>query len=171
MGQTIISAGLIVIVTIAVINANRLVINSQTTKMEGIARLQAADLAMELISEARLRKFDENADTVSYQAVTAFTYYSSLGRDMGETSVPIPDTLPYRSKVYYDDFDDFNGYKRTASTTTVSGYALTCKVFYSTQSSPDASTTSKQYLKTMQVQVSHPLYLTRAITISVTKTY
>lgn len=170
MGQTIISAGLIVLVTIAVINANRLVINSQTTKMEAQARLEASDIAMEIITEARLRKYDEYADTVFYQATSAFTHYSSLGPESGE-SFTLPDTLPYRSPGRYDDYDDFNGYRRKVSTTTLTGYNVWCKVYYATQTYPDKLTTSKTYVKTLEVYVSHPLYLQDTLRISMTKTY
>ena len=170
MGQTIISAGLVVIVTIAVINANRLIINSETTKLEGQARLQAADIAMEVLTEARLRKFDEYADTVYYQGTGEFTSYSSLGPESGE-SVSLPDVYPYQSRQRYDDMDDFNNYRRTVNTISIVGYVVTCKVYYSSQTYPDTPKTSKTYVKTMEVNVSHPLYLVTPIRLSMTRTY
>ena len=170
MGQTIISAGLIIIVTIAVINANRLVLNSQTTKYEAQARLEASDIAMEIITEARRRRFDEKADTVFYQATSYFTYYSYLGADYGE-SFTMPDTLPYKSALMYDDYDDYNKYRRTVSTGTLTGYNVWCKVYYATQTYPDKVTTNKTYVKTLEVYVSHPTYLQDTLRISMTKTY
>ena len=186
MGQTIISAGLIVIVTIAVINANRLVINSQTTKLEAQARLEAADIAMELITEARRRRFDERADTVYYQATSQFMSYNLLGRDSlrwtyisgSWYSTPDttemfsrPDRSPYLSLSRYDDFDDYNGYVRTVSSTTLTNYSVWCRVYYATQTYPDRLTTSKTYVKTMEVYVTHPQYLRDTVRISMTKTY
>ncbi|MCU0453577.1 MAG: hypothetical protein MUE68_07940 [Bacteroidetes bacterium] len=187
MGQTIISAGLIVIVTIAVINANRLVINSQTTKLEAQARLEAADIAMEIITEARRKRFDEKADTIYYQGLAEFS--SSMGRDslryykLVPTSTTWystpdttemftrPDTHPFRSLSRYDDLDDYNGYSRVASSTTLTGYKISCKVYFATQTAPDRPTTSSQYVKTIEVYVTHPQYLRDTVRISMTKTY
>jgi hypothetical protein len=186
MGQTIISAGLIVIVTIAVINANRLVINSQTTKLEAQARLEAADIAMEIITEARRKKYDERADTVFYQATSHFMNYLLLGRDSLSWSYisgtwystpdstemfSRPDAAPYKSMTRYDDFDDYNGYSRTVSSTTMTGYSVWSKVYYATQTYPDRLTTSKTYVKTLEVYVTHPTYLRDTVRISMTKTY
>jgi hypothetical protein len=191
MGQTLISAGLIVIVTIAVINANRLVINSQTTKLEAQARLEAADIAMEIITEARRKKFDEKADTAIirfYQSPGQFTPYTQLGRDSVRWTYdkdygpinPVLDTLemfarpdraPYLSLSRYDDFDDYNGYSRTVSSTTMTGYVVHCRVYYATQTYPDRATTSRTYVKTMEIYVSHPQYLLNAVRFSMTKTY
>jgi hypothetical protein len=188
MGQTIISAGLIVLVTIAVINANRLVINSQTTKLEAQARLEASDIAMELITEARLKKFDERADTTFYQSTSYFMPYTLLGRDSlrwvwnpstsswsstfdSTEMFTRPDHSPYRSTGSYDDYDDYNGYRRTVSTSTLTGYNVWCKVYYATQTYPDKVTTSRTYVKTLEVYVSHPLYLEDTLRISMTKTY
>ena len=170
MGQTIISAGLIVLVTIAVINANRLVINSQTTKLEAQARLEASDIAMEIITEARIRKYDEYADTLFYQSTGYFTYYNVLGPETGEPFT-LPDVSPYQSRSRYDDYDDYNNYRRTVATTTMTGYSVWCKVYYATQTYPDKLTTSRTYVKTLEVYVSHPLYLEDTLRISMTKTY
>lgn len=171
MGQTIISAGLIVIVTIAVINANRLVVNSQTTKLEAQARLEASDIAMEIITEARTKKFDELIDGTDWQDVSEFTSNSNLGTDgTGETITP-PDVEPYLSRSRFDDFDDYKGYLRTASSSTLSGYSVSVDVFYVTRTSPDTKTTSRTYLKKMTVYVTHPLYLRDTLRISMTKTH
>ena len=171
MGQTIISAGLIVLVTIAVINANRLIINSQTTKLEAQARLEASDIALEIITEARMRRFDERAtDTSQYYSASAFTDDSDLGPESGE-SFALPDTVPYKSPGRYNDYDDYNGYRRKVSTTTLTGYNVWCKVYYATPTYPDKLTNSRTYVKTLEVYISHPLYLEDTLRISMTKTY
>lgn len=171
MGQTIISAGLIVIVTIAVINANRLVISSQTTKLEAQARLEASDLAMEIITEARTKLFDERVDGTDWQDVSEFTSNSSLGRDGTGETFTLPDVEPYQSRSRYDDFDDYKGYLRTASASALSGYSVSVDVFYVTRTSPDTKTTNRTYLKKMTVYVTHPLYLRDTLRISMTKTH
>lgn len=170
MGQTIISAGLIVLVTIAVINANRLVINSQTTKLEAQARLEASDIAMEIITEARTKKFDELVDGTDWQDVGEFTSNGSLGPD-GTEGFTLPDATPYLSLARYDDFDDYKNYRRNVTTTTMTGYAVNCDVFYVNRTTPDTKTTSRTYLKKLIVYVSHPLYLRDTLRISMTKTH
>lgn len=171
MGQTIISAGLIIIVTIAVINANRLVINSQTTKLEAQARLEASDIAMEIITEARTKLYDERVDGTDWQDVSEFTGNPSLGPDGTGEVFTLPDVEPYQSRSRYDDFDDYKNYRRTASTSQLSGYSVSVDVFYVTRTTPDTKTTSRTYLKKMIVYVTHPLYLRDTLRISMTKTH
>jgi len=170
MGQTIISAGLIIIVTIAVINANRLIINASTSKLEGLARMEGADIAMAVITEARLKKFDENAIDTEYQSTSAFTAASSLGRESGEWAGN-PDGYPFNSASAFDDFDDYDGYQRTVNTVSLSGYLVSCTVYYATRYYPDTPVTSREYFKTLEVYVSHSLYLPNPIRISITKSY
>ena len=128
MGQTIISAGLVIIVTIAVINANRLVINAETTKLEGLARMQAADIAMELITEARMKRFDEDAKTSYYQSTGEFTSPGSLGRE-GEWA-GYPDYSPFNSADAFDDLDDYHRYRRIVNTSNISEFQIDCVVYY-----------------------------------------
>lgn len=170
MGQTIISAGLVIIVTIAVINANRLVINAETSKLEGLARMHAADIAMELITEARMKKFDEYAVDSEYQSVTAFTVPSFIGRESGEWAGS-PDAAPYNSADEFNDFDDYHKYWRSVNTASVTGYKVECVVYYSTGTTPDKDAETRTYFKTLEVNVSHPLYLPNPIRISMTKSY
>ncbi len=172
MGQTIISAGLIIIVTIAVINANRLVVTAETSKLESLARLQSADIAMALITEARMKKFDKNVKEDEYQSVDKFKSPNDLKRDGGvEDDFEYPDTAPFQSVGAFDDFDDYNDYHRTVTTSNISGYQVNCKVYYSTQSSPDIDANTQTYFKTLEVYVSHPQYLPSPIRISMTMSY
>jgi hypothetical protein len=169
MGQTIISAGLVIIVTIAVINANRLVINAEASKLEGLARMQAADIAMELITEIRLKKFDENEVTTEYQSTSAFTASGSLGRESEWAGYP--DAYPYDSADKFDDIDDYHGYRRSVTTSNISGYQVDCVVFYSTPDNPDTNAGTRTYFKTLEVYVSHATYLPNAIRINFTTSY
>lgn len=170
MGQTMLSALMIIVVTIGVINANRLVIMSTTTKMEALAHLQAPSIAMEVITEARLRRFDEINYTNRYMDRTEFTTAANLGPDAGE-SFTLPDVSPYQSLSKYDDFDDFNGYRRTVNTAEISGYTVSCTVFYAANTSPDANAGARRYVKTLKVTVTHPQYLTTPAVMSLTRVY
>lgn len=170
MGQTIISAGLVIIVTIAVINANRLVMTSETAKMEGLARMKSIDIALEFLTEVRLKKFDQNDTSATYLNQNSFTSSSSLGAETSERFT-LPDTLPYRSATRYNDIDDYNGYRRTVNSSDISGFVLSATVHYATQSSPDNITTSKEYVKTVKVQVTHPTYMVVPTKFALTKTY
>ncbi len=170
MGQSIISAGLVIIVTIAVINANRLVINAEISKMESLARMQAADIAMEILTEARMKKFDQLENPWTYQESGDFTPAPQLGRESGEWAGD-PDAYPYNSADVFNDIDDYNGYRRSVNTTNVSGYVVSCRVYYALPNTPDTPDANKGYFKTMEVYVSHPTYLPNAVRISMTKSY
>lgn len=169
-GQTLLSIGVLVVVTIMVINAHRWIIESETNKLQGMALIEAADISEELISEVLAKKFDEYEVTTSYQSTSAFTSVSALGPESGETFI-LPDTLPYRSRARYDDFDDYNNYQRTVNTELIRGYTVSCRVYYATNTAPNTPQTSKQYVKTIEVSVTHPAYIPRPLKISATKVY
>jgi hypothetical protein len=107
-----------------------MLIEGETTRLEGQAINLASDLAYSLIREAMSKKFDEDAVTTYYQYASEFTPTSKLGPSSSEVISPLPDRTPYKSLPRFDDFDDYNGYERVADTPTIKGFLIKSKVYY-----------------------------------------
>lgn len=190
-GQTMIASAFLVLLTIAVINANKLIVDSDTSQYEMESIEQAGHLANSLLSEIAKKKFDEYADTSYYglQPLTSLTPSSRLGPDplheWGYTTyyenifVPLPDYYPYRSAVdiyyYYDDVDDYNGYFRIDTTNTYTRDTLRVVVYYITPNSSAEQgynlSSSRTYYKKVDVHVINRRYFSDTLTFSTIITY
>ncbi len=168
------SAAFLVLLTIAVMNANRLLVESETETYRGEALELASNYGQALLIEASRKKFDKNALDSVYQNKDVFTSPGSLGPESGETISPWPDIAPFKSPTVYDDLDDYNGYQRiidTVDTKRIPGFLLKVTVYYVKKSAPGTIQTSQQYLKRLDVTVEHPSYVTKPITFSTIVTY
>lgn len=157
LGQTMLSAGALVLLTILVINANRLVVQSGDAAVAAEAAQVGIDLAQSLLDEIRTKKYDQFADTTGYQPTSAFTPSSSLGPGGGE-SFSLPDAKPYQSIRKYNDADDYNGYSRNATVGQFSGYQLSVAVTYVSDDDPDLVVNYRTYTKRVQVTVANAVY-------------
>ena len=83
---------------------------------------------------------------------------------------------PYKSirgdsQSWFDDVGCYNGYIRTANSADISGYTLKVKVYYVSKNDPDSPSGVQTYYKRIDVNVTHPIYLTKALTFSAIATY
>jgi hypothetical protein len=167
MGQTMLTSAFLVLLTIAVMNANKMIVDRDFNYYEQEALKQAGVLANSLLDEIVRKKYAGEADTSgAYQARSAFT--SALGPHTNAAAYVnpggAPDTFPFKSvrgdnSDYFDDVDDYKGYVRSADAGNITGFILTVNVFYVNPSFPDLTTSTQQYLKRINVTVSHPTYL------------
>lgn len=179
-GQTMISAAFFVMLTVAVLSANKMVIESNKDYIQAQAIEQGTNFANALLSEILTKKFDSQVNYSYYQDESEFDSPSSMGPSSTARNYVNPggaaDVAPYKSIPgpngnYFDDIDDYHGYLRTANATDISGYRLTVSVYYVKKSIPDAASSSRQYYKRIDVKVDHPLYLPRELTFSAIATY
>jgi hypothetical protein len=178
LGQSILTTAVLVVITILVISANNIVLQSGEDELSGEAYRIAADAANSLINEALKKKFDVDVDGTydlyrsPYYPENNFTDPSSLGPNATEAgTVTLPDTYPYRSVAGYNDFDDYNGYSRTVDTPTIKGFTISCTVYYVTITNLNVKTTSKTYCKRLVVTVTHPQYIKDPISFSALMIY
>jgi len=157
LGQTMLSAGALMLLTILVINAHRLVLQSGDAAVAAEAAQVGIDLAQSLLDEIRTKKFDQFADTSGYQPTSDFTPASSLGPGAGE-SFTLPDNKTYQSIRKYNDADDYHGYSRNASVGQFSGFLLTVTVTYVSDDNPDLVVGNRTYTKRVQVTVANSAY-------------
>jgi hypothetical protein len=183
-GQTMISAAFFVLLTVAVLSANQMIIESNKDYIQSQAVEEATDFANSLISEILTKKFDMYVmSTTIYYAPSAFTDPTVLGANAADMNYVMPggkpDVAPYKSippsgTYCFDDVDDYNTYERTANASDISGYHLKVSVYYVSQNSPDVPILSyggQTYYKRIDVTVDHPLYLPNKLTFSTIATY
>lgn len=167
MGQTMLTSAFLVLLTIAVMNANKMIVDRDFNYYEQEALKHAGVLANNLLDEIVRKKYAGEADTSGiYQLRSAFT--SALGPSATASNYVnpggAPDTFPFKSvrgdnSSYFDDVDDYKGYVRSVNTDNITGFILTVNVFYVNPSFPNLTTSTQQYLKRIDVTVSHPTYL------------
>ncbi len=157
LGQTMLSAGALVLLTILVINAHRMVVQSGDAALSAEAAQIGIDLAQSLMDEIQTKKFDQFADESGYQPTSEFTEAAALGPGAGE-SFTLPDTALYRSIGKYNDVDDYNGYSRNASVGQFHGFHLSVTVVYVRDDNPDVVVGYRTYTKRVQVTVSNTTF-------------
>ena len=134
----------------------------------------------------RLRVLDNSSNlpwptgTSSSTAATQFDAPSAMGTSTTTENNVMPggnpDVAPYKSvrgdsPSWFDDVDDYKGYTRTANSADISGYTLTVTVYYVTKSNTSSAASFQTYYKRIDVSVTHPIYLTKALTFSAIATY
>lgn len=170
LGQSILAAAALIAITILVISANRMIVQSQQDEYKAIAVNEASEIASAIINEAMSKQFDlYNPSPPTYPDPNNF---SDPGPNASEAyNVPLPDTFPFRSIGGYNDFDDYDGYSRTVDTPTLKGYLAKCTVDYVQSSNFTKTTTTKGFFKRIVMTVEHPVYLEPPISFSAVKTY
>lgn len=179
-----ISAAFFVMLTVAVLSANKMVLESNKDYLQAQAIEQATNFANALISEILTKKFDMNvASNTTYYAPSAFTDPTALGAAASDANYVMPggnpDVAPYKSippsgTYCFDDVDDYNNYERTANASDISGYHLKVSVYYVSKNSPDVpilTYAGQTYYKRIDVTVDHPLYLPKKLKFSTIATY
>ncbi len=187
LGQSILAAAALVLITILVISANRMIILSQQDEYISIAKNAAGEIANEIINEALSKRYDKTTFSY-YPDSTEFTSPSLLKPEWSEPkfTVSSPDTsfsssLPsFRSTTSYNDFDDYNGYVRKVNTPTIKGFIAICTVTYTQPENLNVASSDYGYFKRIVVTVEQPTYLPRIpdpvtgtpqISFSAVKTY
>src|SRR3990172_1554231 len=136
-GQTMISAAFFVMLTAAVLSANKMILESNRDYIQAQAVEQATNFANALLSEILRKRFDPQADYSYYQATTEFDPPSAMGTSAATKNYVMPggapDVAPYKSirgdsPSYLDDFDDYHTYQRAANAGDLSGYLLKVSV-------------------------------------------
>jgi len=159
LGQTMLTAAVLILLQILTIGANRMLMESAQTSYESEAISIAADLANTLLDEIGRKDYNANVRYDIYQQTSDFTASSSFGPNASE-AFALPDTSsPYKSIAHYSDVDDYHNYERVARGVTIKGFLLTVKVYYVSSNNPGNVTSGSTYTKRVEVTVSHSIYL------------
>ncbi len=173
LGQTLLTTGVLVLISVAVIGINKMVSDKDIAYYDKKAIEQSGILANALLDEISTKKFDSSVDTSDwgYASSSTFDGSGSLGPASSALSYVnpggSPDTFtPFRSmsNAYYDDVDDYKGYYRTTSAGGLTGFRLWVDVNYVTAAS--VITSSRTYYKKVDVRVSNVTYMADTLIFS-----
>jgi len=176
LGQTLLTTLSLVLFTIAVVNANRMLVDRAKNYYEEEAIKQATIYASSLLDEISRKKFDAKVQSYSYQSPSNFTDSQSYQWGPSATAKNYvnyngnPDTfssdLAYKSirgddaNYYFDDVDDYHGYIREVNTGFLKGFRLTVRVAYAdTTGGVTIERTFQTFLKKVEVKVSNSRYM------------
>lgn len=150
--QQLLILGGMLILSLTSLRFNTAVLETTSVEVENKVYLTAFSLADDMIEEIKGKAFDEQ--TIQFPTATGnLTAPDELGPETGEV-------YPY-----YDDVDDYNGYKKIISAPHAEDYMVECKVNYVSATSPDTDVLYRTYYKKVTVTVGSP-YLTHTISES-----
>jgi hypothetical protein len=150
--------GALLLFGLFLLTGNRRIVEGKISADGSEYTMTAVSLAQSLIDEAKLKAFDEKS-LAGAVLRSDLTNNSSLGKDGGAESVPVPDVTAaagYASATKFDDVDDYKGYTRLVNTSRASNYSITVSVNYASETYPDSAKSVKTFCKKMTVTVTHP---------------
>jgi hypothetical protein len=170
LGQTFITMGMLILLVLSVISADRMIMDVTETTFQVEALTASSTIANDLIDEILSKSFDEKSDLTGSQSTSAFSCppggkdneWGPEGSKERDKVTPLPDTSStgnYKSNIYFDDVDDYIGYSRAVTMNKISGYNASVNVFYVDPNYPDVPLTTQSYYKEVEVTVQHPFYL------------
>ncbi|MDP1678467.1 MAG: hypothetical protein Q8L88_16545 [Bacteroidota bacterium] len=192
LGQTMLSIMFLVLLTIAVVNGNRLIIDKEESYYKNQAYQEASILANNLLSEIVSKKFDHNVDTnaiglpdssvfSSTMKTETFWEWQNVTEGMSSNLLDYKTSRPFNSQNVsaFNDVDDYNTYVRNIDiklngriTQTLTKYTLQVRVYYVQRGNEDVYQTNKSYLKRIDVTVTDSKgYLTKPLNFSTIKTF
>jgi hypothetical protein len=153
-GQTILTIGALMLLSISVMSTNRSSLQHGAIINQTEVSLYAVSLAQAKIEEASGQAFDAYSSTDTAEAgavITAVTQLSStLGKETGETYTS-------QSVNNFDDFDDYNYFSGTNPYTLhvagVDTFHIQTTVFYVDTTNPEAAVGTRTWHKRMIVKV------------------
>ncbi len=139
-GQTLITLGAMMLLSIVVLNVNNNFNNTSSYLMNSKFNILAISLATSIIEEATGLAFDSATNN---NTVTSTSSLSSIGPEAGET---------YTN---FNDFDDFDGLVKIDSTMPSAIFKIECEVDYINPANPNiAITPTKNWHKKINVLVT-----------------
>jgi len=157
LGQTMLSAGALMLLTILVINAHRLVLQSGDAAVAAEARRSASISPSRFSTRSAPRSSTNSLIPPAISQRATSLRRAPWGPGLG-SRVTLPDNKTYQSIRKYNDADDYHGYSRNASVGQFSGFLLTVTVTYVSDDNPDLVVGNRTYTKRVQVTVANSAY-------------
>ena len=144
MGQTLLVMGAMVLLSIAVLSANRIILDRTNSGYETQATFSAVPIAEAKLDEIRRLAFDQQATYRRIYTASDFTPPAQLGKDGGETNTTL-----------YNDIDDYDGDSVRVSTPVLDNFWVASRIQYVSESNPDQVSTAQTFYKKITVTVYH----------------
>ncbi len=151
--QTILTIGAMLLLAIVSLNFNSTVLDTSTSDMENQMYLTAFSISDNIIEEIKQKSFDQTTVEFPTTNPASLTPPANLGPDSGEI-------YPY-----FNDVDDYNGFKDTVTKPYFETYYVSCSVVYVDSSDPDVVSSTQTFFKKATVTVSSP-FLKHSVSLS-----
>jgi hypothetical protein len=154
--------GALAILSLVALTINNMLVNKTSTMLEVEAHLDAVSLGQSMLDEILTQPFDAYvANGLKVYDSSLFAATASLGPEGAEVgNVPLPDPPdtghPFKSFKYYNDVDDYNGYKRLAYTIAMGTFSIIDSVYYVSEMDPSVRSTPQTFYKKVVVTIRHP---------------
>jgi hypothetical protein len=148
----------LVLLGLTSLGINTMLVSKTTTMLQAEASLNAISIAQTMIDEVMTKSYDAaTANGTKVYNASDFTASASLGCNASEaSSVPQPDvSTPFKSIQFYNDVDDYDGYRRTVSTPILGSFTVKDTVIYVSESNPDQRSFTQTFYKKIIVTVTH----------------
>lgn len=153
MFQSFLAMGAMIMLALLSLNFNSAVMNTNTSEFENQVYLTSFSLAQNVLEEIKEKSFDQTTIEFPTSDPSSLTPPDSLGPDPGE------------AYPYFNDVDDFNGYKDTVSAPYFETYYISCTVEYVTENDPDVESSTQTFYKKAIVTVTSP-FINHSISLS-----
>ena len=153
-GQTMLTAMFLVLLTVLMIAANQLLINSTQNSLESLASDEGMDAANQLMMEIVQKKFDANVYYSSYESSYNFIFIQQPSH-----SISLPDAAPFQSVAAYTSINEYNGYRRKVDGPNIKGFTDSVAVYYVSRTNMTSASYTQTYYKRIDIVVTHPTYL------------
>jgi hypothetical protein len=183
MGQTMLILGAFALLSVLVLSVNQTLLSTQTIGLEMEANMTALSIGQSLMDEIATQEFDERTTTgVKIYSASEMTPVNSLRPEVGTSAQPgyTEQTItwidsayydkngsirPYdnggiyydfASKKYFDDVDDYNGYRRKVYDYKLGYFMDSVHVEYVQENLPDSTSSTQTNQKRITIWVTHP---------------
>jgi hypothetical protein len=168
-GQVLLVIGALTLLSIVALSVNSLIVSKTTSILQAEAYLAATTIGQSMLDEIMVARFDSavlGAQKVFPGQAAKFTpvvrfgpeFSGTYGNERTLVAIPEnPDTITsYASSRYYDDIDDYHGYKRYYYSQSLGAFTVTDSIFYWTDTGGDTTTNAQTFFKKILVTVRHP---------------
>jgi len=163
-GQMMLVIGAFAMLSILALAFNRTMFTSLSLGLEMEATLNALSIGQSMLDEVLAKDFDETVTggrrAYSYSDVTLA---ANFGEDSGETITGLDSAYysgstfyDYRSKLNFDDIDDYHLYQRRAWDPRMGYFDVIDSVTYVSETAPSAASSTRTFFKQITVVVTHP---------------
>ena len=147
--------GAFALLSLITLSVNSIIVEGTTVMLDTEASITGISIAQAMIDEIQSKEYDTQTVSARVYNTANLTPTNLLGTEAGE-SISTPDVLPYQSATVFNDTDDYNGYRRTVSTTRLGNFAVTDSIYYVMESNLNLKSSTQTYYKKMVVTVAHP---------------
>ncbi len=147
--------GAFALLSLITLSINSIIVETTTVMLDTEASITGISIAQAMIDEMQAREYDTHTVGARVYDAANLTPTNQLGPEAGE-SLTLPDVYPYQSATRFNDVDDYNGYRRTVSTSRLDNFTVVDSIYYVNESNLDLKSSPQTYYKKIVVRVTHP---------------